>query len=83
MQLRPDAGGCSRPPQGSWKSGRKAIGQLSRYAKQTDYSLIRHGNVSNTCQEPTVTSIIDPKKTTALGESGFPSEFLVLQRQLV
>ena len=50
VQLRPDAGGCSRPPRGSWKSGRKAIGRLSRYAKQTDYSLIRHGNVSNTCQ---------------------------------
>ena len=34
-QLRPDAGGCFRPPQGSWKSGRKAIGRVSRYANQT------------------------------------------------
>ena len=33
-------------------------------------------NVYNTFQEPTVTSIIDVKKTTAWGESGFPSEFL-------
>ena len=77
VQLRPDAGGCFRPPQGSWKSGRKAIGRVSRYAKQTDYSLIRHGNVSNTCQEPTVTSIIDLKKTTAWGKSGFPARLLV------
>ena len=50
VQLRPDAGGCSRPPRGSWKSGRKAIGRLSRYAKQTYYSLIRHGNICNTFQ---------------------------------
>ena len=50
VQLRPDAGGCFRPPQGSWKSGRKAIGQLSRYAKQTYSSLIRHGSVCNTFQ---------------------------------
>ena len=39
---------------------------------------MRHGNVSNTFQQPTVTSIIDVKKTTAWGESGFPSEFLGL-----
>ena len=31
--------------------------------------------IYNTCQEPTVTSIIDVKKTTAWGESGFPAEF--------
>ena len=83
VQLRPDAGGCSRPPRGSWKSGRKAIGRVSRYAKQMYSSLIRHGNVSNTCQEPTVTSIIDLKKTTAWGESGFPARLLVLQRRVV
>ena len=76
VQLRPDAGGCFRPPQGSWKSGRKASGQLSRYAKQMDYSLMWLGSVCNTLQEPTVTSIIDLKKTTVCGESGFPSEFL-------
>ena len=35
-----------------------------------------HYSVCNTVQEPTVTSIIDVKKTTAWGESGFPSEFL-------
>ena len=39
-------------------------------------SLIRHGIVCNTFQEPTVTSIIDAEKTTICGESGFPSEFL-------
>ena len=37
---------------------------------------MRHGSVCNTFQQPTVTSIIDVKKTTAWGESGFPSEFL-------
>ena len=76
VQLRPDAGGCFRPPQGSWKSSRKAIGRVSRYAKQTYYSLIRHGSVCNTFQEPTVTSTIVAKKTTAWGESGFPARLL-------
>ena len=74
VQLRPDAGGCFRPPQGSWKSGRKAIGRVSRYAKQTYYSLIRHGNVSNTCQEPTVTSIIDAEENDGLGGIGVPGQ---------
>ena len=52
VQLRPDAGGCSRPPQGSWKSGRKAIGQLSRYAKQTYSSLMRHSSTCITLKYP-------------------------------
>ena len=52
VQLRPDAGGCFRPPQGSWKSSRKAIGRVSRYAKQTYYSLIRHSNTCITLKYP-------------------------------
>ena len=32
------------------KSGRKAIGRVSRYAKQTQSGLIRHGSVCNTFQ---------------------------------
>ena len=55
----------------------KPLAGVSRYAKQRYSSLIRHGSVCNTFQEPTVTSIIDAKKTTVCGESGFPSEFLV------
>ena len=38
---------------------------------------MRHCSICITFQEPTVTSIIDVKKTAAWGESGFPSEFLV------
>ena len=45
------------------------------YAKQTQSSLKRHGSVCNTFQEPTVTSTIDVKKTTAWGESGFRPDF--------
>ena len=58
----------------------KAIGRVSRYARQTYYSLIWHDNVCNTVQEPTVTSTIVAKKTTTWGESGFPSEFLAFLR---
>ena len=37
---------------------------------------MRHESVCKPFQQPTFTSIIDIKKTTAWGESGFPSEFL-------
>ena len=43
---------------------------------QTYYKLKRHNSISNTLQQPTITSIIDVMKTTAWEESGFPSEFL-------
>ena len=43
--------------------------------RQTYSSLIRHRRVCNTFHEPTITSIIDDKKTTAWGESGFPATF--------
>ena len=44
---------------------------------------MRHDSVCNAFQVPTVISIIVAKKTTTWGESGFPSEFLVLQRRVV
>ena len=44
--------------------------------RQTYSSLKRRGSVCNTLQDPTVTSTIDVKKTTAWGESGFPARFL-------
>ena len=56
---------------------------VSRYANQTYYSLIRHTSVCNTFQKPSITSIIDVKKTTTWGESGFPSEFLGSQAKPV
>ena len=37
---------------------------------------MRYARVCKPFQQPTLTSIIDIKKTTAWGESGFPSEFL-------
>ena len=49
---------------------------VSRYANQTYCSLTRHTSVCNTFHKPSMTSIIDVKKTTTWGESGFPSEFL-------
>ena len=49
---------------------------VSRYANQTYCSLTRHASVCNTFHKPSITSIIDVKKTTTWGESGFPSEFL-------
>ena len=49
---------------------------VSRYANQTYCSLTRHASVCNTFHKPFITSIIDVKKTTTWGESGFPSEFL-------
>ena len=48
------------------------------YAKQTYYSRIRRDSVCNTFQDPIITSVIDAKKITAWGESGFPARFLVL-----
>ena len=54
-----------------------------RYAKQTYYSLMWHDSVCNTVQAPTVTSIIDVKKTTTWGESGVPSEFLGAKRSAI
>ena len=47
------------------------------YAKQTYHSRIRRDSVCNTLQDPIVTSVIDAKKITAWGESGFPARFLV------
>ena len=46
------------------------------YAKQTYYSRIRRDSVCNTFQDPIITSVIDAKKITACGESGFPARFL-------
>ena len=46
------------------------------YAKQTYYSRIRRDSVCNTFQDPIITSVIDAKKITAWGESGFPARFL-------
>ena len=46
------------------------------YAKQTYYSRIRRDSVCNTFQNPIITSVIDAKKITAWGESGFPARFL-------
>ena len=48
------------------------------YAKQTYYSRIRRDSVCNTFQDPIITSVIDAKKITAWGESGFPARFLAL-----
>ena len=68
---------CSQCPNGyRQKSGRKAIGRVSHYARQTYYSLMWHDSVCNTVQKSTVTSTIVAKKTTTWGESGVPSEFL-------
>ena len=52
------------------------MGRVSHYAKQTYHSRIRRYGVYNTFQEPIITSIIDVKKITACGESGFPARFL-------
>ena len=49
---------------------------VSRYANQTYCSLTRHASVCNTLHKRSIISIIDVKKTTTWGESGFPSEFL-------
>ena len=46
------------------------------YAKQTYYSRIQRDSVCNTFQYPIITSVIDAKKITAWGESGFPARFL-------
>ena len=46
------------------------------YSKQTYYSRIRRDSVCNTFQDPIITSVIDAKKITAWGESGFPARFL-------
>ena len=54
----------------------KPIGRVSYYAKQTYYSRIRRDSVCNTFHKPIITSIIDVKKITACGESGFPTGFL-------
>ena len=43
---------------------------------QTYYSRIRRDSVCNTFQDPIITSVIDAKKITAWGESGFPASFL-------
>ena len=58
-------------------SGRKAIGRVLHYARQTYYRRIRRDSACNTFQEPIITSVIDVKKITAWGESGFPARFLV------
>ena len=42
----------------------------------TYYSRIRRDSVCNTFQDPIITSVIDAKKITAWGESGFPARFL-------
>ena len=63
-----------------YRSGRKAIGRVSHYAKQTYYSPIRRDSVCNTFQDPVITSVIDAKKITAWGESGFPARFLWCSR---
>ena len=49
---------------------------VSRYARQTYCGLTRHASVCNTLHKRSIISIIDVKKTTTWGESGFPSEFL-------
>ena len=49
------------------------------YAKQPYYSRIRRDSVCNTFQDPIITSVIDAKKITAWGESGFPARFLDLE----
>ena len=46
------------------------------YARQTYYRRIRRDSACNTFQEPIITSVIDVKKITAWGESGFPARFL-------
>ena len=46
------------------------------YSKQTYYSRIRRDSACNTLQDPIITSVIDAKKITAWGESGFPARFL-------
>ena len=61
-----------------YRSGRKAIGRVLHYAKQTYYSRIRRDSVCNTFQDPIITSVIDAKKITAWGESGFPARFLAV-----
>ena len=53
------------------------------YAKQTYYSRIRRDSVCNTFQEPIITSVIDVKKITAWGESGFPARFLAEGRTIL
>ena len=53
------------------------------YAKQTYYSRIRRDSVCNTLQDPIVTSVIDAKKITAWGESGFPARFLAIEYERV
>ena len=62
---------------------RKPIGRVSYYVNQTHYSRIGRGGVYNKFHKPIITSIIDVKKITACGESGFPAGFLVLQRQFI
>ena len=49
------------------------------------YSRIRRDSACDTFQEPIITSVIDVKKITACGESGFAARFLefdyvILQR---
>ena len=55
---------------------RKHIGRVSYYVNQTHYSRIGRGGVYNKFHKPIITSIIDVKKITACGESGFPAGFL-------
>ena len=61
------------PPRGL--AGKPSAG-FCHYAKQTYYSRIRRDSVCNTFQDPIITSVIDAKKITAWGESGFPARFL-------
>ena len=55
---------------------RKPIGRVSYYVNQTHYSRIGRSGVYNKFHKPIITSIIDVKKITACGESGFPAGFL-------
>ena len=53
-----------------------ALRQALAGFRTTYYSRIRRDSVCNTFQDPIVTSVIDAKKITAWGESGFPARFL-------
>ena len=59
-----------------WQSW-QPVERVSYYVNQTHYSRIGRGGVYNTFHKPIITSIIDVKKITACGESGFPAGFLV------
>ena len=64
-----------KPPLQYYRSGRKTIGRLPHYAKQTYDSRVRLDRVCDTLNTPIIKSIVDVNKITTLGGSGSRPDF--------